>query len=868
MTEPTSFEKLRAAIEDDAKAGAEGLAICARLTAAVDAVVRELSVGHRGFTILATGGYGRAEMAPKSDIDLLFLTDDPALAAPAVDAILHGLWDRHFQVGYATRTVEQCLSLADGDPATATALLTTRRLSDDGVGEVEHADRWHRLRAALAEHLRGAAGERLLIELQRGMVARHERFGGSVYLLEPNLKLGPGGLRDLQVALWAAMIRHRVETFADLLPRGVSSPREARELNAARSFQLRTRNALHFFSGHAGDRLTFEYQQVIAQAFGQGGDASGVEHFMQAHYAHASVVQKRGRLMLERCIEVGRPQRRVQLRRIDAQFRLVNGHLSIEDGQLFERDPTQVMRLFSVARAEGVPIYGFARERAMEAAPLLGGEAGDAFRRHPLVISAFLEVLTAADDPFDALGDMHETGVLGAMLPEFGAVAHRTHHDMYHVYTVDIHTLHALRSLKALHRGELAASHPALHAAMALVGRTLPLYLALLMHDAGKALGRGHAVKGARLITPIGRRLGLPSADVRDTEWLVRDHLLMAHLSQRRDLSDPGLIRQFARQVGSPESLARLFILTWADASTTGPQAYTEWKATLLSELYAKGQDRLRRGLDLYEDPSRRVQRLRGKVSEALERRDRIEQADVNGETDRFFASLPTAYFERTRATDIARHILLRGRLKNEPLVYTFVSRPKKGHGVLHLACADRPGLLAIFAGALAAHRFAILTAEVHVTSDGVGIDVFQVRDASGAVPAADDPRFPALAADLAAVLNGETTVETLLLKTQRDGAFVWPDGPMVETRVTADQRGSDVSSIIDVKARDRVGLLHSIADTLARGGLTIALARVTTEGNAAQDTFYVTDTQGAKVADEALFAAVAEVYSRLESGL
>ena len=185
----------------------------------------------------------------------------------------------------------------------------------------------------------------------------------------------------------------------------------------------------------------------------------------------------------------------------------------------------------------------------------------------------------------------------------------------------------------------------------------------------------------------------------------------------------------------------------------------------------------------------------------------------------------------------------------------------------MHLACADRPGLLAIFAGAIAAHRFAILTAEVHVTSDGVGIDVFQVRDASGAVPAADDPRFPALAADLGAVLNGETTVETLLLKTRRDGAFAWPDGPMVETRVTADQRGSDVSSIIDVKARDRVGLLHSIADTLARGGLTIALARVTTEGNAAQDTFYVTDTQGAKVADEALIAAVAEVYSRLESG-
>lgn len=833
-----------------------GLADCHALTGERDAQVAELAARHAvagDLSILAVGGYGRRELAPRSDLDLLFLTGAVDSAEPVVEAILRDLWDQQLQIGFATRTIEESVALAEADLHTATALLTTRTLAGPEAGG-------HALRAALFQSLAGSRTDQLLAELETNMAARHERYGGSVYLLEPNLKQSPGGLRDLQVLLWAAILAHRVGGYPDLLPRGVCSPRAARQLRVARDFLLRVRNVLHHVAPYGGDRLTFDHQEAVAASFGFGEDRHAVEQFMARYYEHAATAKGQAALVLTRARETRRPRKPAHTRRIDHAFRVFDGHLTFDDPSLFERDPRQVMRLFAVARGEGVPIYGHAKARVIEAVPHLD----DAWRADPVVVDAFREVLSRPEDPYDALGDLHETGALGAMVPEFGAVRHRTHHDLYHVYTVDIHTLHAIRKLKALHRGALADELPLLTQAMSLVGDPFPLYLGLLMHDAGKALGHGHAVKGARMVPAIGARLGLHRQQTRDAEWLVRDHLLMAHLSQRRDLSDEALMRQFCRQVGSQENLARLYVLTWADAATTGPQAYTDWKAALLAELYARGTQRLRFGLDLYEDPKRRVARVRRVVTEWLDRNGDPRVGDVNSSVDRFFASLPTAYFQKTRARDIARHLELVERLAEDaPVVFDVVPRPRRACAWVHVAADDAVGVLSALCGVFAAHRLDVFSAELNATDDGHAIYVFRVRDAGGA-PTGDEARWTPIREDLYAALAGDTDIDALLERAHpTTGRYEWPSGPAVEDRVRVDQTTSESCTIIEVRTRDRPGLLFSVVRTLERNDVRILLARITTEADAAHDTFYVQEA-GGRLSDERTNTVVAALREAL----
>lgn len=834
--------------------GAPGPEICEGLSDLADQAVRALcqraTAGQRPPQIIAIGGYGRQALSPASDLDLLFLTPKPVKEGhrePVVDAVLHGLWDLRYKVGFATRTLNQTLDFALEDLNTLTALLSPRGITE---GAEEGAEE---IRAGLRQRLSGSRINGTIEALQEAVAERHERFGGSVYLLEPNLKHSPGGLRDLQTILWAAILRFRIRGWADCLPRGVLSPQEAKALFSARRFILRARNALAYAHPHAADRLTFRHQETVATALGFSDEAGGVEAFMASWYRHATEVKRQGARIVERCLEMGQRTRRVSPRPVGDHFRVFKGQLTVAEPDLLQREPAQAMRLFQVAMEQGVPVYGSAKTRAMEIAARLAGPDGDGWRTDPQAVEAFKAILCDPEDHHDALGDLHEVGLLGAMLPEFGAITHRTHHDLYHVYTVDIHTLHAIRKLKALHRGDLAEQEPLLTEAMTSIKSPRSLYIGLLMHDAGKALGRGHAVKGARLIPAVARRLSLSARAAREAEWLVRDHLLMAHISQRRDLDDEHIIQRFARRVGNEEALSKLFILTWADASTTGPQAYTDWKAALLAQLYLRTRQQLGAGLGLFDDPERRVARLRRVVSAALERRGQVVLKDVNGEVDAFFESLPTLYFRRTLARDIVRHYEMLLALKAAPPVALQVDeRPRGDLCRVHILAPDERGLLADIAGVLTAHRLKILGAALNSTDDGVALDVFEIQPPPGEV--IPDEAWAAIRDDLAAVREGRQTVERLLAG--RDGASVGPrpgrrPSATPDLEVMVDAEASRDYTVIDIKAPDRVGLLYAITRAVSEAGVGIYLAKVSTEGDSALDTFYLHEDGGGPLSVE-----------------
>ena len=844
----TSAEVLNAkrAQVDTLLQGERGAVVCAALTEVIDEVVRSLYLGAETptLTILATGGYGRRELCPESDIDLFFLAEDPEANEAGVQHILHGLWDLDLQVGYSVGSVDHAVTLGIEDLNTATTLVTARVV----VGPTDPA---HRLGEQLRQGLSGPRGEAFHQALQDGISARHQRYGGSIYLLEPNLKHGPGGLRDLNTVLWASAVAFDVSGWHQLVPRGVCSPQTDKQLARARDHLLRVRYTMQSGARYSGDRLSFEHQERLAQRLGFGEDKPAIERFMTVHYGHARVVEKWSRILLERCQEHGRPRRGSVTESVDPHFELVDGALMLREPDGFIQNPVQLMRAFSVARQVGAPIHGSTQEQAIEAL----GQIDEGWRRNPEVVRGFLDVLAEPEDPWDALGAMHEVGVLGAMLPEFGAITHRTLHDLYHVYTVDIHSLHAIRKLKALHRGDLAAEEPLLTQAMGLVQDTVVLYLSLLMHDAGKALGGGHAIKGARLIPPIGRRLGLSGSRTRRAAWLVRDHLLMAHLSQRRDLFDETMIRQFARIVGDEESLAMLFILTWADALTTGPQAYTDWKAALLAELYARARDRLRRGLDLYADPQRLLVRRRRAMTRVLHRRADPRVIDVGGAVDLFLDSLPTAYFQKTRARVCAKHLEMLSRLHRDiPLVLEAVARPRRGYTLVHVVAHKAPGLLAAVVGVLLLHDMDIVTAELHVTSAGKAIYTFRVRWAAGGAPSDDENNWTRVRAELQAVLTGKTDIDTRVAALcDRSGRFEWPAGPAVETRVQIDEGISETCTVFDVHTADQAGLLFALIRGIESAEVDIVLARITTEADGAHDTFYVRHPDGGRLAaDEA----------------
>ncbi|MCC6648174.1 MAG: HD domain-containing protein, partial [Polyangiaceae bacterium] len=553
---------------------------------------------HLGHALAAVGSYGRGAMALASDLDVRFLVDarDRDRAGELADGVLYPLWDGGLTIGHQVVEAEELIELARTDLPTATSLLDWRHLAGDGA-------RSEALALRARSSLFGDAGIAAFVDrLELEVAARHLRFGGSVYLLEPDVRNGAGAMRDLDVIGWMARARWGVMTAAGLVRYGVIVQREAGELSAARELLWRVRNRLHLAAGRRADRLTFDQQERIAPELGYGEGGAAVEAFMSDYYRAARTVSQLRELVTRRARPViGR--RRPHEEAVGAGLVSFDQQLTFDSPERLRDDPAVALRLYAEAIARQRPVFAAARDAVTRAAQDPAWAAD--LSRSPEAARLFVELTTTAQETQffrrSVLGELHDVGLLVAMIPEFSPVVGRVHHDVYHVYTVDVHSVAAVDRLRALARGdsELAAEYPLACRLAAEASRPRVLYMATLLHDVGKDIGgKGHAERGAELALHICPRLGLPEGETAAIAHLIRVHLAMYHLATRRDVDDPATVEELLRAAPDAEALRDLFLLTVADLSTTSPTALTVWKARLLDELYLAADKALGGGAD------------------------------------------------------------------------------------------------------------------------------------------------------------------------------------------------------------------------------------------------------------------------------
>ena len=789
--------------------------------------------------VVAVGGYGRGEMAPFSDVDLLFLT--PYKQTPwgesVIESTLYILWDLKLKVGQSVRSVAECLRLAREDITIRTSLLERRFL----WGDEPLADG---LRERLRKDLFAGTGAEFVDAKLAERDARHARHGGSRYLVEPNVKEGKGGLRDLQTLFWIAKYIYDVDSVRRLIEKGVLKADEAEVFAAAESFLWTVRCHLHDVAGRAQEQLTFDHQVEIARRLGfedQGG-RRGVEVFMQRYYRHAKDVGDLTRFFcaaLEADQKKTRPGLRALVRRIGFGARDAEDDVHIRDGRVdvrreewFDEDPVNILRLFDEGLRTGALIHPNAHRIVARKLDLID----DAMRNDPKANELFLRLLVERGDPERALRRMNETGVLGAFVPEFGRIVSLMQFNMYHHYTVDEHTIYAIGSLNRLIEGELIEDLPVASKIMNGGVDLTVLYLALFFHDIGKGDMRPHEEVGAEIAARVCPRLGLDEGQTDMVVWLVANHLVMSDTAQKRDISDPATVRAFADQVRSVERLKLLLVLTALDIRAVGPGVWNNWKAQLLRGLYADTLAILDVG---GEGVSREARVLEAQAALAA-RLPNWPEADREAWLERHYPSywLGLDLETQVRLAEMGKNA------KPENVHSRFDDDPARDATRCCLYLSDHPGLFSRMAGAFALAGASVKDARSFTSSDGMTTAVFWLQDRRGKpLEASVHER---LKKSIHRALRGEVVAREAL-KPKRE--LKRRERPFdVPTRITFDNESSDLHTVIEVDSRDRVGLLYDLARTLAGLNINIVSAVITTYGEQVVDSFYVKDLFGLKI--------------------
>jgi [protein-PII] uridylyltransferase len=800
--------------------------------------------------VVALGGYGRGELHPSSDIDLMVVYEGEL--SPYVQRVMHELlytlWDLGLQVGHSLRSLGDCVAMARTDFPSRTSMQEARLL----VGDRQLFRRFGRV---LRDNVYRHDFEQFLATTLAEREQRYRRYGASPYIGEPNIKESAGGLRDMHTAMWLGAAKFGARTLRELADRGLITPREQEAADRALTFLWRVRNELHFFSGHKNDVLARDVQPRIAKNLGyeNEGETLGVERFMRDYYLNARAIHRVSRRLIARCQET--LSARGSAERGQRQQALADGlvffdgrlHRADRDPGVLRREPTRIMKVFWHLHRLGCEL-SLGLERTVEESLDVVDEQ---FQRSPEVRDLFLDICRTWGRVALTFSVMHELGVLGRYLPEFGGLTCLVQYDVYHKFSADQHSLLAVEHLEALAPGQSAESEGAAQVFNEVEKPEL-LMLGMLLHDIGKAKGHGHVAKGIPLVRELTARIGLSPEDAGMVEFLVAHHLTMSHIAQRRDIDDPKTIETFAATVADPQRLRMLYLLTYADMRAVGPGVLTGWQARILHELYARTLARLTGGR--VEKPNRGAlgERLFGALGGDVPRQ--AVKAHLAMASDR--------YLGQTSVQRMAAHLRLIARLESGPLATELFHHPDLGSSDLVVVTRDVPGLFSLIAGTLAAHGVNIISAQIATRADGIAIDTFQVNDPTGEALTSGAQWSRTLDA-LAKVLTGEQSVDALLERRRAAGRpAVGEEAP---PKIAIDNRLSDEYTVIEVKCPDRLGLLHLITRTLSALDLDIASARIATEIDQALDTFYVLDRKGRRLEEP---SAIDRVRSALEQAL
>ncbi len=866
LTEPNEISrKLRSflKIEDERLRIAHRLGASGRWTARARSLVLDIFVGHilriasqagggvesnagreKGCAIVALGGYGRRELAPFSDLDLLFLHGGrrSVQTREMIERILHLLWDSGMTVGHRDHSVSESILAARGDPHFQTALITMRLVA----GNEAYFDR---LTLALERERQKKAGALIATVLDEHHL-RRRKFGVAACLQEPNVKEGSGGLRDLHTALWMAYAKNRCRTFDELRALSLLPADQLIRAEMAYDFMLRVRNEAHWTTARKTDRLALDLQPALAQKFGyvSSRHLQASEQFMRDYYRRARELQLFTESLLARpAAEKERPARwfgRSRREHLDSIFSIKEGRLQLDaDKSMLAQKPSLFMRAFSLAQAADVSFSHDLRDAISRSLAAVDRE----FRGSAESAGSFLALLRRRGRVGRALRLMHETGFLGRYLPEFNRISLLIQHDLYHHYTIDEHTLLAVEALDEITNNEQAVG-PHLHAAFREVEDIALLYLSVLLHDLGKGRGSGHVARGAKIAERICRRLHLDGTSAARVVTLVNQHVLMTHISQRRDLSEPRLIMDFARKVGDLDTLNMLLLLSHADLKAVGPGVWSEWKSALLKDLYQRARAHLTAQGASREMDAGDLEQLKGQVVTLLKGKA------TTGEVERHFALLPDRYARTTSADSVATHLLLVDQLQGDVIICHWSSH-SSGDTELTICARDRRGLFADLSGALAAQGIEILSADINTRADGFAIDSLVLREAA-THQAVLEHRRPAIERTLKSVIAGRQDVASMVERWRtrnaprrlQSVAAMRRRIAIRAPRIYFDNEAAEITTAVEVRAADEPGLAYKIASVLTSFGLDIVCARIATEKSDALDVFYVTNEHGVKL--------------------
>jgi [protein-PII] uridylyltransferase len=851
---------VREAFEDGSLPGLKAARLLAHLIDGLLETLQDYALSLHGganspeigrLAVAATGGYGRGVLAPFSDIDLLFLTQDaPSEAAlRVVEFTLYFLWDLGLKVGHATRSVADCLTEANGDATVRTSLLDARRVSGDAALFADFS-----VSFATACRDSGAAGYIAAKRAERD--ARHRRYGDSPFVVEPNIKEGRGGLRDLQTLYWMARYVFGITTILELAQAegpaaGIITLTEARLALRSWDFLWTLRFHLHYVTGRAEERLTFDLQPVVGARMGytRHGRQDGVERFMRHYFLTAREVSRLTHVLEPALIRaaLGPPAVAAET---DAQlsaagFVLADGKLLGAKGRDFRDEPILMLRILQVARDRNLDLHPLAM-RAL----IRNERRAVQLRGNPAAASLFVDLLCCGDherhkaDGARWLTVLNETGFLGRFLPDWARIVGQMQFDTYHVFTVDEHTIEAVHVLNMLERGELEQVAPVASSLIDQIQSRRALYVAMLLHDICKGRGGDHSELGAELALEIGPTIGLTAEETETVSWLVLHHLLMSQTAFKRDIDDPKTILDLADTIQSPERLRLLLVLTVADMRAVSPKVWNGWKATLLRELFARVAEVLEGGLATTERDVR-VQRAKAAAAATL---DEWPQAD----TDRFLALGYPGYWLSFDPETHVRHARMIRDAEGRHAPLTVETQPLPARAVTEVTvyAADHAGLFSRIAGALAVAGASIVDARIHTLTNGMALDTFWIQDAAGG--AFDQShRLARLYVLIEQALSGRIRLASEIRKAGRALLGRRMRAIHVPPRVVIDNRASNTHTVLEVNGRDRPGLLHDVTAAISDQGLQIATAHVTTYGVRAVDVFYVKDVFGLKVENE-----------------